>query len=126
MRTLLICLTIATVALFAIQSWRENEQRKADTIARIADAALREAAAREAAQRLAPQLPPSPPMQPESRSLTYVPGLGRYVEHDSRTSAMQNIGGGGGGAPRKKPDDSASDTIKKAWGFGKTALDEKR
>ena len=120
MRTLLICLTIAFVTVFAVNAWRENEQRKADTVARIADAAIREAAAREAAQRLAPQLPPTPS---STRQLTYVPGLGRYIEHDSGTSAMQSIGGGSGG-PAPKPKPTETDKIKAAWGFGKTALDQ--
>lgn len=31
-----------------------------------------------------------------SRTATYVPGLTRYVEHDSAVSPMRSIGGGGG------------------------------
>jgi hypothetical protein len=128
MRTAFICLTIAFVAFVTASAWRENEQRKADAATRVADEIKAATEAFEAAQRqrLATQLPPTPPMQPESRSLTYMPQLGRYIEHDSRTSAMQSIGGGGGGGPAPKRTPDASEKIKSAWGFGKTALDEKR
>lgn len=36
-----------------------------------------------------------PPVSGPGRTWTYVPGLGRYIEHDSSVSSMRSIGGGG-------------------------------
>jgi hypothetical protein len=121
MRTAFICLTISFVAFVIVSAWRENEQRKIEVAARIAEEIKAAAAAREASQRLAQQLPPTPRM--DDRQLSYVPGLGRYIEHNRNVSPMQSIGGGSGGPAPKRPQ-GASDKIKSAWGFEKTTLDQ--
>lgn len=42
---------------------------------------------------IAPAAFTPPPARP-GRTWTFVPGLGRYIEHDSNVSAMRSIGGG--------------------------------
>lgn len=123
MRTAFICITIAFVAFVTVSAWRENEQRKIEAATRLADEIKAATAAREAAetQRLAQQLPPTPRM--DDRQLSYVPGIGRYIEHNRNVSPMQSIGGGSGGPAPKRPQ-GASDKIKSAWGFEKTTLDQ--
>jgi hypothetical protein len=56
------------------------------------------------------------PARPRQRRISYLPGVG-YIEHDSRSSAMQSIGGGGGGGPRPTPTPTAWDRAKEARGF---------
>lgn len=119
MRTLAICFTICLVAFLAVTEYRRSEDRKIQLAEAIAKSIVDAAAAEKKAAAEQPRVRPVA----SSREWTYMPGLGRYIEHDRGTSAMQSIGGGGGGAPKPAP--QATDAgIKKAWGFGKTTLDE--
>lgn len=114
MKTIAICLTICLVSYLAFTEYRRVEERK---IAAAQAIATQLAAERERANaHTAPA---------NERAWSYMPQTGRWVEHDRSVSAMQSVGGGGNFAgPRPTPKPSASDEIKKAWGFGKTKLDE--
>lgn len=113
--TLLLAGGVVAVITFS-QVEREKRQR-AENERRTAEAL----ALREQRNQLADA-------RASGRTLTWVPGLRRYVEHDSRVSAMQSIGGGGGyaGQPRQPKADNRA-LVKKEFGWegGGTALDKK-
>lgn len=84
---------------------------------------------REHAQAMIAEMQASPTpaaSQPSSRRLTWSPGLGRYIEHDSGTSAMHSLGAGGGG-PRPKAPPTSSEKVRSQFGWDSkgTALDQK-
>lgn len=123
MRTLAICFTICLVAFLAFSEYRRVEDRKIKAAEDIAKQLAAAEAELSKVNRSQPAALPVASSAPASRrTWTYMPQTGRYVEHDSSVSAMQSLGGGGGPRPTPKP--AADAEIKKAWGFGKTKLDE--
>ena len=133
MKLVLVLIVAAFAGILAVEHRetilrRDYEARlagiRAEYEAHIAEDARRKDEAKRTAVVVEPaQVASVPPSAPAERTWTYMPGLGRYIEHDSRTSAMQSIGGGGAG-PRPKPNPPKDSELKKSWGWKNgTALD---
>lgn len=122
MRTIAICLTICLVSFLAFTEYRRTEERKIAAAEALVKAMADASADAEKARQEQPRTLPVA----STSQRTYVPGLGRYIEHDRSTSAMQSIGGGAGSSPWPTPAPATAAEIKKSFGFGPTALDPKR